>query len=95
MWRRLVWAPEDGQVDVDGWAPYTPLPQSKLGATWSDAGEGDSDLSKAVGLVLYPLPQLLPIFVLPFYQSPTLLLGPLSSVKSLVIKTTLTEVSLP
>lgn len=46
-------------------------------------------------LVLYPLPQLLPIFVLPFYQSPTLLLGPLSSVKSLVIKTTLTEVSLP
>ena len=55
MWRHLVWAPEDGQVDVDGWAPYTPLPQSKLGATWSDAGEGDSDLSKAVGLVLYPL----------------------------------------
>ena len=52
MWRHLVWAPEDGQVDVDGWAPYTPLPQSKLGATWSDAGEGDSDLSKAVGLVL-------------------------------------------
>ena len=36
-------------------APETPLPQSKLGATWSDAGEGDSYLIKAVGLVLYPL----------------------------------------
>lgn len=28
MWRRLVWAPEDGQVDVDGWAPYTPHPRA-------------------------------------------------------------------
>ena len=88
FWKKLPWKDRRRQFCSKG------IPCLMLGIDFFPSTQVTSCCFLAL-LVLHPQAQLLPIFVLPFYQSPTLLLGPLSSVKSLVIKTTLTEVSLP